>query len=172
MKKSTVIQEIMFDYDLYSESEILEKCFDLTPKLLRWLGANHPDNKTRKLFFKATGIEIGEGTVINQNLIVSDSYQKLLIIGDRVAIAPNVTIICESGPNNSQLINNKYVKEELIVKKMIYIENDVWIGSNVSILPGVRIGHNSVIGAGSVITKDVPSSCVVAGVPAKVIRKL
>ena len=52
------------------------------------------------------------------------------------------------------------------------IGRDVWIGGNCTILPGVTIGNNVVVAAGAVVTKDVPDNCVVAGVPAKVIRKL
>lgn len=54
----------------------------------------------------------------------------------------------------------------------VIIGNNVWIGGNVTILPGVIIGDNSVIGAGAVVTKDVSANCVVAGVPAKLIRKI
>jgi acetyltransferase-like isoleucine patch superfamily enzyme len=54
----------------------------------------------------------------------------------------------------------------------IIIGNNVWIGSNSTILPGVVIGDNSIIGAGSVVTKNVPSNVIVAGVPAKVIKKI
>jgi maltose O-acetyltransferase len=54
----------------------------------------------------------------------------------------------------------------------VTIGNDVWIGGNCTILPGVTIGNNVVVAAGAVVTKDVPDNCLVAGVPAKVIRKL
>ena len=56
--------------------------------------------------------------------------------------------------------------------KPITIGNDVWIGGNCTILPGVTIGNNVIIAAGAVVTKDIPDNCVAAGVPAKVIKQL
>jgi maltose O-acetyltransferase len=58
----------------------------------------------------------------------------------------------------------------LAIAKAISIGNNVWIGGNVTILPGVSIGNNSIIGAGAVVTKDVQENCIAAGVPARVIR--
>ena len=63
-------------------------------------------------------------------------------------------------------------RERLAISKPITIGNDVWIGGNCTILPGVTIGNNVVVAAGAVVTKDVPDNCVVGGVPAKVIREL
>lgn len=97
MKNSEIINTLMFDLN---DKEILNLAKLLPNKILRWLGSNHPDNKTRKVFFRLT---IGKDTVINQNFIVSDNYEPLLEIGNRVAISPNVTIICASSPNNSNL---------------------------------------------------------------------
>ncbi|MFX0196988.1 MAG: acyltransferase [Candidatus Hodarchaeota archaeon] len=162
----------MFDYEVISRNQLFELCESLPEKIIRWLGAKHPDNRMRKVFFQITGVEIGEGTVINPNFVVSDDYGNLLRIGKRVAISPNVTIICDSNPNNSFLSRNSYVSEKLITKKRVIIEDDVWIGANVVILPGVTIGEASIVGAGSVVNKNVPPHTIVAGVPARVIRHL
>ena len=56
--------------------------------------------------------------------------------------------------------------------KPVTIGNDVWIGANCTILPGVTIGNNVVVAAGAVVTKDVPDNCVVGGVPAKIIKEI
>ena len=86
-------------------------------------------------------------------------------------------------------LNNKYHTKEEIVQLMseltgqkidesfgmfppFYIEKNVWIGANVTVLPGVTIGKGSIIAAGAVVTKDVPANMIAAGVPAKVIRKV
>jgi len=171
MKRAEIVQRMMFDYDSMSEVEIRELCVNLPKKIIRWLGAHHPDNRTRKIFFRLTNITIGEGTVINQNFIVSDGYAPLLVIGKRVAISPNVTVICESNPNNSQLQQFEHVRDNLICAKNILIDDDSWIGSNVVMLPGITIGKCSIVGAGSVVTKDVLPRTIVAGVPAVKIRE-
>ncbi len=172
MRLSALVQIIMFDYERMSDEEIIVACKQLPRKILRWLGAHHPDNKIRKIFFTLTNVAIGEGSVINAHFIVSDDYQPLLTIGKRVAISPNVTVICQSGPNNSRLNDNVYVAKNLVCNKKVIIENDAWIGANVVILPGVRIGARSIIGAGSVVADDVDKNCIFAGVPARKIRRI
>ena len=172
MKNAEIISRLLFDWDEMQEPAIRESCRSLSPKLLRWLGANHPDNRTRRIFFELTNVAIGEGTVINQNFIVSDDYAPLLFIGKNVAISPNVTVICASGPNNSALNDHPYVQSKLICHKEVTIQDNVWIGANVTILPGVTIGENSVIGAGAIVTKDIKANSIYAGNPAKFIKSL
>ena len=172
MLYSKLINQLLFDYLDLDLEEIKMLSKDFPPKILRWLGANHPDNRIRKIFFSHTNITIGEGTVINSNFIVSDDYEPLLFIGKRVAISPNVTVVCASGPNNSKLNDNEYVKANLIVKKKVSIEDDVWIGANVTILPGVTIGKGSVIGAGSIVSKNISREVVAVGNRIKEIRKI
>jgi maltose O-acetyltransferase len=164
------VNRLLFDYEGLTKQQIVDICIGLPKKLLRWLGENHPDNRTRIIFFELTGVHIGESTVINKNLIISDDYLPLLFIGNRVAISPNVTIICSSGPNNSKLEEIEYVREKLIVQKEIHIKDDVWIGTNVTILPDVEIGECSIIAANSLINKNVPARVIVAGSPAKIIK--
>lgn len=172
MNRTENVNKILFEYDSLTRQSIIKLCEDIPKKIIRWLGANHPDNKTRKIFFELTGVEIGEETVINPNFVVSDGYKSLLKIGKRVAISPNVTIICESAPNNSTLQNHPYVAEKLLEEKQVIIGDDVWIGANVVILPGVIIGNSSIIGAGAIVAEDVEPFSIVAGIPAKKIRSL
>jgi acetyltransferase-like isoleucine patch superfamily enzyme len=163
---------IFFNYINISEEDLKEFAKKISQKNLRWLATHHPDNKTRRILFEQTNIEIGEGTVININFIVSDNYQPLLRIGKRVAISPNVTIICASAPNNSQLVYNKYVKNNLIVEKEVIIMDDVWIGAGAIIMPGITIGSGSIIGAGALVNKNVDPETIVAGIPATIVRNL
>ena len=172
MKNSDKINQILFNYEEVGPKKIINLCKDLPNKILRWLGENHPDNRTRKIFFELTNVKIGSDTVINKNLIISDDYLPLLTIGDRVAISPNVTIICSSGPNNSYLSSSDYVQKNLIVQKEVIIEDDVWIGADVTILPGVTIKKSSIIGSGSVVTKDIEGLSIVVGIPAKFAKKI
>jgi maltose O-acetyltransferase len=163
----------MFEYMKITEDEIVEHARSLDRKIIRWLATHHPDNKARKILFRLTSVEIGEDTVLNQNLVISDNYEPLVKIGCRVSISPNVTIIAASDPNNSLLRQNSvHVRDNLIKSEKVIIEDDAWIGTNVVILPGVTIGKNAIIGAGAVVVKDVPDWSIAAGVPARVIRRL
>lgn len=87
----------------------------------------------------------------------------LVILGDRVQIGPKVSIYT-AGHETSILSRRKFVEFGLPVR----IEDDCWIGGNVIILPGVTIGQGSTIGAGSVVTKDIPPFSVAVGAPCKV----
>ncbi|HFV6672290.1 TPA: DapH/DapD/GlmU-related protein, partial [Escherichia coli] len=88
-------------------------------------------------------------------------------IGDNVLIAPNVTLSVTGHPVHHELRKNGEMYSFPIT-----IGNNVWIGSHVVINPGVTIGDNSVIGAGSIVTKDIPPNVVAAGVPCRVIREI
>lgn len=158
------------DYD--SEQAIVDECKSLSPKLLRWLASNHPDNRTRKIFLNLTNVRIGDGTVINAGFVVSDDYLPLLTIGERVAISPNVTVICASSPNNSKLSETKGVSEKYIKSLPISIGDDTWLGAGVIVLPGVRIGKNCIVGAGAVVNKHIEDNSVVVGNPVRAIREI
>ena len=108
-------------------------------------------------------IQIGRNVFINHACTFLDLGG--IIIEDDVLIGPKVSIITENhpvSPNERKVLNLKSV----IVKR------NSWIGANATILPGVTIGENSVVAAGAVVTKDVPANTVVAGIPAKVIKKI
>jgi len=91
-----------------------------------------------------------------------------LTIGNRVTIAHGAKIFTDSGPNTSPLLQ----KDFPITSGAVSIGDDVWIGANAIVLPGVKIGNHCVVGAGSVVKEDVPDRTVVVGVPAKAIRTL
>ena len=86
-------------------------------------------------------------------------------IGDNVRIAPGVKIISRNHNVQDVSRHDEY--------KDIHIENNCWIGANTVILPGITLGENTIVGAGSVVTKSfVDGYCIIAGNPAKLIRKL
>lgn len=91
----------------------------------------------------------------------------LVIIGDRVQIANGVTL-AGAGHETSVLSRIKFIE----FGHPIRIEEDCWIGANVTVLPGVTIGKGCTIGAGSVVTRDIPPYSVAVGAPARVIKKL
>ena len=110
-------------------------------------------------------IEVGKNVFINYNCTIIDVGK--VVIGDNCQIAPNVSIYTAGHPVHPAARNTAY---EYGID--ISIGNNVWIGGNTVIMPGVRIGDNVVIGAGSIVTRDVPSWTVAAGNPCRVIRKI
>ena len=90
-------------------------------------------------------------------------------IGSHVNLAQGITV---SALNHNFSDTNKRIDEQGVSTTPVTIEDDVWIGANAVILPGVTIGEHCVVAAGAVVTKDVPPHSLVAGVPAKVIKKI
>lgn len=108
----------------------------------------------------ARNLRVGSGCQINENVFIQGSF-----IGKNVLLAPGVSILSTS---HNYIEKNKLILEQGLSQVNIpIIGDDVWIGRNAIVLPGVKIGNGAVVGAGSVVTKDVSPYDVVAGVPAK-----
>lgn len=148
---------------------------DVMPRrLCKIIAYYYTDARVRKLYWRRLGVEMGEDTYANIGMmIVPNDNTPCVLIGAHVSIAPNVTFICSSSPNNGCEIRTiPYVKEKLTTNDSIVVNDDVWIGANVTILLGITIGKCSVIGAGSVVTKDVEPYSIYAGVPARRMRDI
>ena len=114
-----------------------------------------------------TNVRLGKNVYINFNCTILDTC--LVTIGSRTLLASNVSLYSATHPLDPVLRNGTKGPE---YGKEIHIGEDCFIGGNVTICPGVRVGNGSTVGAGSVVTKDVPEMCVVAGNPARIIRRL
>lgn len=96
-----------------------------------------------------------------------------IVIGNNVLTGKNVLITDNAhGASNLASLNIPPSKREIYSKGEVIIEDNVWIGEKVSILPGTHIGYGSIIAANSVVSRDIPPLCVVGGIPAKIIKKL
>jgi acetyltransferase-like isoleucine patch superfamily enzyme len=117
--------------------------------------------------------------IIGQNVQINDfvhiAAKQSVVIGNNVLIASKVFISDIShGSYNGDIFDSEPEtdpQKRKLVSKPVSIDENVWIGESVSILPGVRIGKASIIGANSVVTKDIPDYCIAAGNPAKVIKR-
>lgn len=110
-------------------------------------------------------LSVGEKTSIGRHCIINAKGH--VAIGSYVMIGPNVII---NSINHNYLNKNNLMINQGVVGKRVAIGDDVWIGANALILPGVCVGEGAVIAAGAVVTKDVDSYSVVAGIPAKKIK--
>ena len=171
-------------YDTQDASIVEEqvKCLEV----LYDFNATRPSQmKEREALMKKLFAEVGEGCYIepplhanwgshthlgnhvyaNFNLTLVDDTH--VYIGDNVMFGPNVTITAAGHPVDPDLRRQVYQ-----YNFPVRIEENVWVGAGVIILPGVTIGKNSVIGAGSVVTKDIPANVVAMGVPCRVVREI
>lgn len=111
-------------------------------------------------FDSSGGFSIGSNSVINSGCRI-DTRGKICI-GDNVSVSRNVTILTADHDMDDPNLSGR--------TKMVKIDDYVWIGTGAMIMPGVCVGKGAVVAAGSVVTKDVKPFCVVAGVPARIIK--
>lgn len=159
-----------------------EASFETKKILVRMNNATDP-KEIRDLLSQITGSEIddsvaiftplyinyGKHTKIGKNVFVNFDCTFLdlggITIDDGVLIAPKVSLLSEGHPISPG-------ERHSLVPKPIHIKKNAWIGANATILYGVTIGENSVVAAGSVVSKDVPDNVVVGGTPAKIIKEI
>lgn len=133
---------------------------EIAKKLFRNLGSNF---EIWGSFFCELGqnISIGNNVFINVNCVMLDSFE--ITLGDNTSIGPNVGIY-----TTNHSLDAEERKDHIEYGGPVVIGNDVWIGGNVTILPGVEIGDLSVIGAGSVIHRNIPENAIVRGTACRI----
>ena len=138
-------------------------------RFLKLLAKNVPGFQLRRSILRAAGYKIGKNVYIGEDLIIIDELEPRcpICIGDRVSIAERVTLVVSSRPNFS-----RFSKNMPTMYGPITIKEDAWLGTGAIILPNVIIGEGAIVGAGSVVNRNVPPFTIVAGVPARPIRKL
>ena len=105
---------------------------------------------------------------LNHNVSLNTDEGGKIILGDNVIIGPGSIL---------RAVNHRFESTDVPIRDqghaggVIHVEEDVWLGANVMVLPGVRIGRGSIIGAGAIVTKDIPPYSIAVGNPAKVVRK-
>ncbi|MCI8277526.1 MAG: sugar O-acetyltransferase [Clostridia bacterium] len=163
IKERQIVKDLCYEYNKIKPSSMNER----KEKIKSILGKTKDNFLIEQPFVCDYGynIEIGENFYANHNLVILDANK--VKFGDNVFIAPNCGFYTAGHPINADMR-----KEGLEYAKPIEIGNDVWIGGNVAVLPGVKIGNNVVIGAGSIVNKDIPSNSVAVGNPCRVIKEI
>lgn len=131
-------------------AEIGENCYIEPPLHANW-GGHH--------------VHFGKGVYANFSLTLVDDTH--IYVGDYTMLGPNVTIATAGHPILPELREQAYQ-----YNMPVHIGRNCWLGAGVIVLPGITIGDNSVIGAGSVVTKDIPANVVAVGNPCKVLREI
>lgn len=164
MKEQTLCLEKLYDFNatrpletekrekLLKEmfAEIGEDCYIEPPLHANW-GGRH--------------VHFGNGVYANFSLTLVDDTH--IYVGDKTMLGPNVTIATAGHPIDPKLRSKAYQ-----YNMPVHIGKNCWLGAGVLVMPGVTIGDNSVIGAGSVVTKDIPANVVAVGNPCKVLREI
>lgn len=177
--KAGKLYDANFDEELLKDRDLCkEACYEynrLPPArkaeraaiLRRLLGETGKEFVIEQPFFCDYGynIEIGENFFMNVNGVILDGAK--VTFGDDVFIAPNCGFYTAGHP-----LDAGQRKQGLEYAYPITIGNGVWIGAHVCVMPGVTIGDNTVIGGGSVVTKDIPANVVAVGNPCRVIRAI
>lgn len=141
-RRKALLQEMM--------AEAGEGCYIEPPLRANW-GGHH--------------VHLGKGVYANFNLTLVDDTH--IYVGDYTMIGPNVTIATAGHPILPELREKAYQ-----YNAPVHIGRNCWLGAGVVVLPGVTIGDNTVIGAGSVVTKDIPENVVAVGNPCHVLRPI
>lgn len=156
--------DIVFEYNNLKPSKQEEKKI-LIKKMFKTVGNDCYIEAPFRANFGGKNVTIGDNFYSNFNLTLVDDGE--ICIGNNVLIAPNV-IICSAGHPISPILRKASFQYNIPVK----IGNNVWIGANTTIMAGVTIGDNTVIGACSLVTKDIPSNVVAFGSPCNVVREI
>lgn len=156
-------QDLCYDYNLLRPSQLEER----TALLDALLGSHKGEFLVEQPFHCDYGYNIHIGThfYANCNCVILDEAP--VVFGDHVLIAPNCGFYTAGHPMTVAERNTG-----LEYAKPIRIGNNVWIGANVCVLPGVTIGDNTVIAAGSVVNRDIPAGVLAAGNPCRVVREI
>lgn len=182
------VKEFIHDTSLYdpNDTDILEEQLRCLDFLYDYNATRPMEMKLREQLLKEMFAEIGEGCYVeppfysnwgghhvhfgsyiyaNFNLTLVDDTH--IYVGDHTMFGPNVTIATAGHPILPELR-----EKGLQYNAPVHIGKNCWLGAGVIVLPGVTIGDNTVIGAGSVVTKDIPSNVVAVGNPCKVLREI
>jgi maltose O-acetyltransferase len=146
--------------------KIIEEIDYMAKAIMHLLAMYLPEIHMKRFFYRLRGTKLGKHIDIAPMVFLEEAYPELITIKDYVDLGPGVIIVTHD--SSPLCVSHRAIpnKEEVVIGRNVYI------GAGAIILPGVKIGDRSIIGAGAVVTEDIPPDSVAVGVPAKVICTL
>lgn len=154
----------LYKFFYYLDTKTKEKRLKLKWKSRGVIIGNNSKIMDRSIIHSPDNLVLGNNSIIGEFVHIWAGGN--VIIGDNVLIAAHTMITSQTHDKMAKNYNDSLINQEVI------IDDNVWIGGNATILPGVKIGKNSIIGAGSIVTKNIPKNQIWAGNPAKCIQVL
>lgn len=164
VKEQTACLELLYDYNATRPSEG-EKRAEILKKMFAEIGGDCYIEPPLHSNFGGHHVHFCKNVYANFNLTLVDDTH--IYVGDYTMIGPNVTIATAGHPILPVLREQAYQ-----YNASVHIGRNCWLGAGVIVLPGVTIGDNSVIGAGSIVTKDIPANVIAVGNPCRVLREI
>ena len=163
-REQTLCLELQYDYNMTRPSET-EKRQQLLKKMFAEIGEGSYIEPPLHANWGGKHVHLGKNVYANFGLTLVDDTH--IYIGERTKLGPNVVIATAGHPILPELRMKGYQ-----YNVPVHIGKNCWLGAGVLVMPGVTIGDNTVIGAGSVVTKDIPANVVAVGSPCKVLRPI
>lgn len=164
MQEQNIFLNLLFEYNNLPPSESTKKSV-LLKKMFAEIGENCYIETPFRANWGGHHVHFGNNVYANFNLTLVDDTH--IYVGDYTMFGPNVTIATAGHPILPELREKVYQ-----YNKPVHIGRNCWLGAGVIVLPGVTIGENSVIGAGSVVTKDIPANVIAVGNPCHILRTI
>ncbi len=164
VEEQTKKLEMLYDFNQTRPGE-MEKREAMLKEMLAEIGENCYVEPPFHANFGGAHLHFGKGVYANFNFTVVDDTH--IYVGDYTMFGPNVVLATAGHPILPELRQQAYQ-----YNMPVHIGKNCWLGAGVVVLPGVTIGDNTVIGAGSVVTKDIPSNVVAVGNPCRVLREV
>ena len=165
MNEQTLRLEMLYDFNTSRPGEG-EKRQALLKKMFAEIGENCYIEPPLHANQSGAFVHFGNGIYANFNLTLVDDTH--IYVGDYTMFAPNVTIATAGHPILPELRGASYYQYNMPVR----IGRNCWLGAGVVVLPGITIGDNTVVGAGSIVTKDLPANVLAVGNPCRVVREI
>ena len=148
------------------DPKIVEMILRTRRLLARFNATDYADHGRRQALLREMFGSMGEG--VHVDIDFHCEYGKNIFVGNKVIINMNCTFV----DNHRIEIGDNVLIASNVQARPVRIEDGVWIGGGAILLPGVTVGKNTVVGAGSVVTRSIPANCVAVGNPCRVIKKL